>query len=140
MTAAPGADAAPDVEDLLGELLAVRGATVAAIVDGGGAMVAGRANDPAAMQRAAAVVTTALAAGAALGELLPSGPGDAGDARPRQVMVSQDAGPMLFVPLRASDHVVVVALRGEGDVGRARLAVKTLLPRFAERLGGRGEA
>lgn len=123
----------PALEAVLDELLAVRGATVAALVDGAGDMLAGRSHDDAVMARAAGVMTTTLAAATALGELLPgSGDGDSGASRPKQMMVDLDTGPLLFVPLTKSDRVVVMALESDADLGRARFAVRNRLTRLEE--------
>lgn len=118
-----------ELDELLGELLAVRGATVAALVDGAGDLLASRAHDAVALARAAGLTTTALAAATALGGLLPD---DAPDGRPSQVMVNLDTGPLLFVPLADTDRVVVVGVQGDADLGRARLAVKGRLRRFED--------
>ncbi len=118
---------------VLDELLAVRGATVAALVDGAGDMLAGRSHDEAIMARAAAVMTSALAAATALGELLPvSSDDEAGGSRPKQLMLDLDTGPLLFVPLMTSDRVVVMAVESDADLGRARFAVKNRLARLEE--------
>ncbi|MBW7915730.1 MAG: roadblock/LC7 domain-containing protein [Trueperaceae bacterium] len=130
--------AQPDpVQELLDELLAVRGATVAALVDGAGDLLASRAHDDDALERASALLTSALAAATALGGLLPD---DGGGPRPKQVMVNLDTGPLLFVPLSGSDRVVVVAVRDDADLGRARLAVKGRLRRFEELTAGAARA
>lgn len=122
-----------ELESVLDELLAVRGATVAALVDGAGDMVAGRSHDAAVLEDAASVVTSALAAATALGELLPSSGEDGGSGRPSQLMLSLDTGPLLFVPLTTSDRVVLMAVGADSDLGRARLALKSRLPQL-ERL------
>jgi len=123
----------PALEAVLDELLAVRGTTVAALVDGAGDMLAGRSHDDAVMARAAGVMTTTLAAATALGELLPGGDDAAsGASRPRQLMLDLDTGPLLFVPLTKSDRVVVMALESDADLGRARFAVRNRLTRLEE--------
>ena len=136
----PATGAAPGFQALLEELMAVRGATVAAVADGGGVVLAARAVDEAALARTTDVVTSALAAAAALTGLLEDGAaGGAGSSAvtaPRQVMVNLDDGPILLVPLTASDHVLVLALASEADIGRARFALKGVLARSAKRSGG----
>ncbi len=119
-----------EVGNVLDELLAVRGATLAALVDGAGDLVASRSHDGAMLERAAKVLTSALAAATALGGLVPAEDGVAELERPKQVMLNLDTGPLLFVPLGNSDRVVVVGVASDADLGRARLAVKGLLSRF----------
>lgn len=129
---------------LLEGLLAVRGATVAAVADGGGEILASRAADDAALQRTTSVVTSALAAATALTGLLAAGSGaaagtggptaSAASSLPRQVMVNLDAGPILLVPLGTSEHVLVLGLASESDVGRARFALKGIVAKAAKLL------
>lgn len=123
---------------LLEGLLAVRGATVAAVADGGGEILASRAADDAALQRTTSVVTSALAAATALTGLLAAGTGgptaSAASSLPRQVMVNLDAGPILLVPLGTSEHVLVLGLASESDVGRARFALKGIVAKAAKLL------
>lgn len=121
-------DRAP-LEALLDELLAVRGATVAAVVDEAGDLLLGRSHDPGVMQGAADLMTSALAAATALGELLPP-PAEGGGAARSQVMLDLDSGPILFVPLAATGKVVVMAVSGAEDLGRARHAVRSRLARL----------
>lgn len=59
------------LEEHLAKLLAVKGVTAAAIVSSGGDLLAGKAADPAAIDRLVTLQTAALAAGRALGELIP---------------------------------------------------------------------
>lgn len=88
------------------------------------------------LERAAKVLTSALAAATALGELVPVEDGVAELERPKQVMLNLDTGPLLFVPLSNSDRVVVVGVASDADLGRARLAVKGLLSRFEKLAAG----
>lgn len=120
---------------MLEELLKTRGVTVAALVDGSGELLASRATDAVVLERASAVMTSALAAATALGELLPEASDDEAAERPKQVMVSLEGGPLLFVPMASSDRVVVVGVTADADLGRARLAVKARLKRFEELAG-----
>lgn len=95
------------LEGHLEKLLAVKGVTAAAIVSSSGELLAGKAADPAVIDRLVMLQTAALAAGRALGELIPppkpavgedpadgtsggsaagdgsSGEGTSGDATPR---------------------------------------------------------
>lgn len=125
-----------EIGNALDELLGVRGATLAALVDGAGDLVASRSRDGAMLERAAKVLTSALAAATALGELVPVEDGVTELERPKQVMLNLDTGPLLFVPLSNSDRVVVVGVASDADLGRARLAVKGLLSRFEKLAAG----
>ncbi len=136
--------AQPGFDAVLDELLAVRGATVAAVADGGGVVLASRAADEATLRRTTDVVTSALAAATALTGLLEDGAGGAGAGGqatapvPKQVMLNLDDGALLLVPLTTSDHVIVLGLASEADIGRARFALKSILAGSAGRLGGGG--
>ncbi|MBX3145034.1 MAG: hypothetical protein KF813_14845 [Trueperaceae bacterium] len=135
------------VEEQLEKLLAVKGVTAAAIVSSGGELVAGRAADPAVIDRLVMLQTAALAAGKALGELIPPAKraadedADLADLSPQeerpsggQLMAIYPEGPVLFVPLPAVDGMCVVALSSPQDVGRARFALRGLVPTLAETL------
>lgn len=117
---------------LLDAMLALRGATVAAVVDSGGEVLASRSTDRSLLERTVAVITSALAAGQALGELLEGGSApESGDAL-EQVTLIFGEGPILLTPLEASGRVLVLALRSEQDLGRARFALRGSLKRMAE--------
>lgn len=137
------------LENRLEKLLAVKGVTAAAIVSSGGDLLAGKAADPAVIDRLVMLQTAALAAGKALGELIPP-PKRAGDepadgsaeqaadqaAERRvhggQLMAIYPEGPVLFVPLPDVDSMCVVALASPQDVGRARFALRGLVATLAE--------
>lgn len=134
------------LEDHLEKLLAVKGVTAAAIVSSGGDLLAGKAADPAVIDRLVMLQTAALAAGKALGELIPPPKRAAGDeavddyaertgdepAHGGQLMAIYPEGPVLFVPLPDVDSMCVVALASPQDVGRARFALRGLVATLAE--------
>ncbi len=134
------------LENHLEKLLAVKGVTAAAIVSSGGDLLAGKAADPAVIDRLVMLQTAALAAGKALGELIPPPKRAAGDevaddsaertgdepAHGGQLMAIYPEGPVLFVPLPDVDSMCVVALASPQDVGRARFALRGLVATLAE--------
>lgn len=128
---------------LLDELLEVRGVVAAAVVTADAEMVANRSNDELRLERTVASITSALAAGQALGELIP-GEDDAADTAAddgatdtdnagaiSSVMLMFDEGPILLKPIADAQRVVVLALEGERDLGRARLALRALMARLS---------
>lgn len=130
----------------LARLLAVKGVSAAALVSTSGELIAGEADDPAMIDRLVGLQTSALAAGQALGELIPplqkslaelEAEGDAvttdAPSAPErgQLMAIYQDGPVLFAPLPDGESVCVVALVSPQDVGRARFALRSLLPALA---------
>ena len=135
--------AIPALQALLDELLGVRGTVAAAVVTSDGEMVTSRAHDELRLDRTVSTITSALAAGQALGELLPSEAeseaGAVGNTVPTSdsgasssVMLIFDEGPILLTPLANPQRVVVLALEAERDVGRARLALRGLMTRLSD--------
>ncbi len=121
---------------LLDELLEVRGVVAVALVTADGEMVASRSHDRGRLDRTVSSITSALAAGQALGELLPNGH-EAGDgaagnvAEGTSVMLMFEDGPILLTPLANPERVVVLALGAERDLGRARLTLRGLMARLS---------
>ena len=119
-----------DLNPLLDAMLEVRGATAAAVVTSDAELLASRSLDRALLERAVEVITGALAAGRALGELLPAA--DNGDAEdPEQVTLMFGEGPILLTPVPGTQRVLVLALANEQDLGRARLMLRGALGRLA---------
>ncbi len=121
-----------DLNPLLDEMLTVRGATAAAVVTSDGEVLAGRSVDRALLERTVDIITSALAAGQALGELL-DGQGFGDEDALEQVTLMFGEGPIVLKPLHASRRVLVLALASEGDLGRARLALRNQLAKLARR-------
>ncbi len=124
----------PELGALLEEMLALRGATAAAVVGADGEALASRGLDRALLERAVGVITSALATGRALGELLADDQDDEdqSDDGPRQLMLMFEEGPILLTPLPGTERVMVLALESERDLGRARLALRGNLRRLAQ--------
>lgn len=140
-------------KDHLAKLLAVKGVEAAALVSTAGELLAGEAKDPAAIERLVSLQTAALAAGQALGELIPpaaatpsaadaveEAPGGRAEAPQAAsdkglLMVIYTEGPVLFAPLPDGESVCVVALTSPQDVGRARFALRGLLPALTAAAG-----
>ncbi|MFA7459505.1 MAG: roadblock/LC7 domain-containing protein [Trueperaceae bacterium] len=120
-----------DLNPLLDAMLAVRGATAAAIVTQSAEVVASRSLDRSFLERTVEIITSALAAGQALGELLdPSNEDGAG--APDQVTLIFGEGPIILRPVPGVRRVLVLALASEQDLGRARLMLRGSLGRLAE--------
>lgn len=132
-------------EDHLAKLVAVRGVSAAAIATPAGELVAGQGEDRAAVERLIALQTAALAAGRALGDLIPPlrpGAAEAGASDEHEdaaggeesdaaadgghLMAIYPEGPVLFVPMR-DGNTVCVAVATQQDVGRVRFALRGLL-------------
>ena len=86
---APVAAGSPELQALLSDLLTVRGVAAAALAGVDGELLAGHAKDRAMLERVVGIITSALAAGTALGELfeddagiVAGAGGDAGDDAP----------------------------------------------------------
>lgn len=120
-----------DLNPLLDEMLTVRGATAAAVVTTDGEVVAGRSVDRALLERTVDIITSALAAGLALGELLDAD-GTSDETALEQVSLMFGEGPIVLRPLHASQRVLVLALASESDLGRARLALRSRLAKLAD--------
>jgi len=122
-----------ELERLLDEMLAVRGATAAALVGADGELLASRSLDRALLERTVSIITSALAAGRALGELLAE-EADASEAGTslEQVTLMFGEGPILLSPLPGGERVMVLAVESEHDLGRARLALRGNLRRLAQ--------
>ncbi len=119
-----------DLNPLLDAMLDVRGATAAAVVTADGEVLASRSVDRALLERTVEIVTSALAAAQALGELLEAGEKD-DPATPEQVTLIFGEGPILLRPVPAARRVLVLALESEQDLGRARLMLRGVLGRLA---------
>lgn len=120
-----------DLNPLLDAMLEVRGATAAAVVTADAEVLASRSVDRALLERTVEIITSALAAGQALGELLE--PDDTAPATaPEQVTLIFGEGPILLRPVPAVKRVLVLALASEHDLGRARLMLRGALGRLAE--------
>jgi hypothetical protein len=78
---APVAAGSPELQALLSDLLTVRGVSAAALAGVDGELLAGHAKDRAMLERVVGIITSALAAGTALGELFEDHAGNLGDAR-----------------------------------------------------------
>ena len=129
-----------------------------AVVTADGEMVASRSHDRGRLERTVGAITSALAAGQALGELLPGddaseagtvaaddvvagdgvGDSDEASAEPStrasaisSVMLMFEDGPILLTPLANPHHVVVLALASERDLGRARLTLRSFMARLS---------
>lgn len=118
-----------ELDPVLDEMLSVRGATAAALVTADGQVLASRSPDRALLERTAAIITSALAAGQALGELLAGAQDDDGF---QQVTLIFGEGPIVLMPLEDGVHLMVLALESEHDLGRARLALRGSLRRMAD--------
>ncbi len=128
-------------EEHLAKLLAVRGVSAAAIATPAGELLGGQGEE-AAVARLVALQTAALAAGRALGDLIPpprssasevedssDDPADSDEGAPAQIghlMAIYPEGPVLFVPL-GDGNTVCVAVATQQDIGRVRLALRGLL-------------
>lgn len=119
-----------ELDPLLDEMLSVRGATAAALVLADGQVLASRSPDRALLERTVAIITSALAAGQALGELL--GDEQTEDDGFQQVTLIFGEGPIVLMPLHDGAHLMVLALESEHDLGRARLALRGSLKRLAD--------
>lgn len=119
-----------DLNPLLDAMLEVRGATAAAVVTADAEVLASRSVDRALLERTAEIITSALAAGQALGELLEGEGSEAGSLE--QVTLIFGEGPILLKPVPAAKRVLVLALESEHDLGRARLMLRGALGRLAE--------
>lgn len=120
-----------DLNPLLDAMLQIRGATAAAVVTSDGELLASRAVDRALLERTVEIITSALAAGQALGELLEADDAEPGGA-PEQVTLIFGEGPILLRPVPAAGRVLVLALGSEQDLGRARLMLRGAVARLAE--------
>src|SRR5690554_1717165 len=118
-----------DLNPLLDAMLDVRGATAAAVVTSDGEVLASRSVDRALLERTVEIVTSALAAAQALGDLLGESEDGSG---PEQVTLIFGEGPIVLRPVPAAKRVLVLALEGEQDLGRARLMLRGMLGRLAE--------
>jgi len=150
---APAVAGSAELQAALSELLAVRGVSAAALAGVDGEMLAGHAKDRAMLERVVGIITSALAAGTALGELFDEVPAGAGrgvgnggkdgsepddegavDGREEavlgRIMLDFAGGPILVAPLPGSDRVVVVVLEDAQGLGRARLALRGQLDRL----------
>lgn len=116
----------------LSTLLAVRGVAAAAVAGVDGELVAGRAKDREQLDGVVQVITSALAAGTALGELFdaPSSAGDEHQDGLGRIMLDFEGGPILIAPLPGGEHVVVMVLEDTQALGRARLAMRGALDRL----------
>lgn len=122
---------AVDLNPLLDAMLEVRGATAAAVVTADAEVLASRSVDRALLERTVEIITSALAAGQALGELLePDGSGEG--AALEQVTLIFGEGPILLKPVPAANRVLVLAVASEQDLGRARLMLRGSIGRLAE--------
>lgn len=126
-----------DLNPLLEAMLAVRGATAAAIVSSDAEVLASRSLDRSLMERTVEIITSALAAGQALGQLLEADDAQS-DQAPELVTLIFGEGPILLRPLPGSQRVLVLALASEQDLGRARLMLRGALGRLAEATLGAG--
>lgn len=139
-------DDGASLEALLDELLVVRGVVAAAVVTADGEMVASRSHDRGRLERTVGAITSALAAGQALGELLPAEDGSSeteasaaggstsasdGARATSSVILMFEDGPILLTPLANPERVVVLALDAERDLGRARLKLRGLMARLS---------
>lgn len=122
-----------DLNPLLDAMLEVRGATAAAVVTSDAEVLASRSVDRALLERTVEIITSALAAGQALGELLETGESELG-AGPEQVTLIFGEGPILLRPVPTAKRVLVLALASEHDLGRARLMLRGALGRLAEKV------
>ncbi len=122
---------AVDLNPLLDAMLEVRGATAAAVVTADAEVLASRSVDRALLERTVEIITSALAAGQALGELLePDGSGEG--AALEQVTLIFGEGPIVLKPVPAANRVLVLAVASEQDLGRARLMLRGSIGRLAE--------
>ena len=122
---------AVDLNPLLDAMLEVRGATAAAVVTSDAEVLASRSVDRALLERTVEIITSALAAGQALGELLePDGSGEG--AALEQVTLIFGEGPIVLKPVPAANRVLVLAVASEQDLGRARLMLRGSIGRLAE--------
>ncbi|MFA5594175.1 MAG: hypothetical protein WDA15_02705 [Trueperaceae bacterium] len=128
---AGGSPGSVDLNPLLDAMLEVRGATAAAVVTVDAEVLASRSVDRALLERTVEIITSALAAGQALGELLETDESEPG-AGPEQVTLIFGEGPILLRPVPAAKRVLVLALASEHDLGRARLMLRGAISRLAE--------
>lgn len=137
--AAPSAVNPAELQSVLSEVLSLRGATAAAFVTVDGELLASRSHDRALLEQTVSMITSALAAGTALGELFGAAAapeGELGEAATpagsfMQITLVFGDGPVLLTLLPGGAHVMVLALDSEGDLGRARLALKGRLGALA---------
>ena len=118
-----------DLNPLLEAMLEVRGVMAAAVVTADAELLASRSLDRALLERTLEVITGALAAGRALGELLPAADGGTEDSE--QVTLMFGEGPILLTPVPGTERVLVLALANEQDLGLARLMLRGALGRLA---------
>jgi predicted regulator of Ras-like GTPase activity (Roadblock/LC7/MglB family) len=126
------------LQDVLRELLAIRGVTSVAVAGADGTLVEGMTpvegmtSGEDVLQALQELVPTALASSRALGGLL-------GDGAVQQTLVEYREGPVLLAPIDggASEervHVLVVGLADVMDLGRVRFQLKRRLDSLAEAL------
>ena len=115
------------LSDRLADLLAVRGVQSAAVASLEGFVVEAAGPASGAADELAGRVAAALASSRALAELF-------GDGDLRQATIEFEGGPVLLLPLPepALEHVAVVVLDELASLGRARLALRRVLPELAE--------
>ena len=115
--------------DLLNEALTIKGVTSAAVVGQDGKLVEGASSSGQDLSFIGGLITSGMASSRVLAELL--GEGDI-----TQTMIEFDEGPVLITPLGSASmgegNVAVLTLGSAGDMGRARLKLRKLLPKIAE--------
>jgi predicted regulator of Ras-like GTPase activity (Roadblock/LC7/MglB family) len=121
-----------NLDDLLSDVLTVRGVVAVAVVDEGGAVKAEAASESPGFADAGPLIAASLAASRVLGGFLGGGL--------RHTVIEFRGGPVLLAPVPRSpgstdpgDTGMVLAMRlaGLGDLGRVRFQLPRLLAQFA---------
>jgi predicted regulator of Ras-like GTPase activity (Roadblock/LC7/MglB family) len=114
----------------LQQILEVRGVTGAAIVSSEGRIIESAASDGFDLSFIGSIVSSSLASGNMLAQLLGEGQG-------RQAMIEYENGPVLMTPLPGTEpgHFAVLTLDTAATLGRVRLQLRRMLPELAARLG-----
>ncbi|MFO7545717.1 MAG: hypothetical protein R6W77_09500 [Trueperaceae bacterium] len=151
---APVAAGSAELQALLSDLLTVRGVAAAALAGVDGELLAGHAKDRAMLERVVGIITSALAAGTALGELFEddagimgggganvdadgetfggAAGGASGGPELGKIMLDFAGGPILVAPLPGGERVAIVVLEDTQGLGRARYALRGTMDRLSK--------
>ena len=118
------------LQDVLRELLGIRGVASVAVASADGTLVDGLALGEDALQALQELVPTALASSRALGGLL-------GDAVVQQALVEYEQGPVLLAPIDGDGgeervHVAVIGIADVADLGRVRFQLRRRMAALAQ--------
>ena len=115
------------LQDLLNEVLGIKGVTSAAVVSGEGLIIEGVTSGQVDLEFVSGLIASGLASSRALAGLL-------GEGQITQAMIEYESGPVLLTPLQndASDHVAVVTLESATTLGRVRFQLRKLLPEIGK--------